>query len=47
VTTGKISGKRDRGNQREKILDGLAVWLGEKAIADMINKAKDRNGWST
>jgi ribosomal 50S subunit-associated protein YjgA (DUF615 family) len=30
VITGKISGWRDRGRQREKILDGLANWLGER-----------------
>jgi hypothetical protein len=45
VIKGKISGKRDRGRQQEKILDGLAVWLGEKSITEMINKAKDRNKW--
>jgi hypothetical protein len=28
MITGKISGKRDRGRQREKILDGQANWLG-------------------
>jgi hypothetical protein len=43
--TGNISGKRDRGRQREKILDGLANYLGEKVITEMINKANDRNGW--
>jgi hypothetical protein len=26
---GKISGKRDTGRQRQKILDCLAIWLGE------------------
>jgi ribosomal 50S subunit-associated protein YjgA (DUF615 family) len=45
VITGKLSGKRDRGRQRENILDGLAVWLGENSITEMINKAKDRNKW--
>ena len=45
VITGKISGKRDRGRQREKILDSLANWLGERSITEMINKARDRNGW--
>ncbi|GFO12559.1 hypothetical protein PoB_003906400 [Plakobranchus ocellatus] len=28
VTTGKFEGKRSRGRQREKIMDGLATWLG-------------------
>jgi hypothetical protein len=45
VTTGNISDRRDRGRQREKILDGLAKCLGERSITEMINKAKDRNGW--
>jgi hypothetical protein len=45
VKTGKISGKRGIGRLREKILEGLAVWLGEKSIMDMINKAKDWNRW--
>jgi hypothetical protein len=26
-------------------LDGLAKWLGERSITEMINKARDRNGW--
>jgi hypothetical protein len=30
VTTGKIQGKRDRGGQRKKILDGVCRWLGVK-----------------
>jgi hypothetical protein len=37
VITGRISGKRDRGRQREKIL--------ERSITKMINKGRDRNGW--
>jgi hypothetical protein len=45
VITGKISGRRDRGRQREKIFDGLSNWLGERSITEMINKAGDRNGW--
>ena len=45
VITGKISERRDRGRQREKILDGLANWLGESSITEMIDKARDRNGW--
>ncbi|MFS3659968.1 hypothetical protein ACK6SD_23720, partial [Escherichia coli] len=27
VTTGKIQGRRDRGRQREKMLDGLTSWF--------------------
>jgi hypothetical protein len=36
--------KKNRGRQQEKILDGLANWLAQKSITEMINKAKDRNG---
>jgi hypothetical protein len=39
-----ISGKRNQGRQREKILDGLANWLEEKSIIEIINKARDRYG---
>ena len=45
VIMGKISGKKDRGRQREHFLDSLANWLGERSITEMINKARDRNGW--
>jgi hypothetical protein len=34
----KFSGKRDRGRQKEKILDGFANWLGKKSITEMIKK---------
>jgi hypothetical protein len=30
VIMGIISGKRDRRRQQEKILDGLANWVGKK-----------------
>ena len=29
VTTGKIEGEKSRGQQRLKVLDGPATWLGE------------------
>ena len=32
VTTGKIQGKRYRGRQVEKILDGVCRWLGVKGM---------------
>jgi hypothetical protein len=32
-------------NVQENILDGLANWLGEESVTEMINKARDRNGW--
>ena len=34
VTTGRIEGKRSRGKQLEKMLDGLAKWL---HITDLIS----------
>ncbi|GFO05216.1 hypothetical protein PoB_003172100 [Plakobranchus ocellatus] len=34
VTTGKFEGKRSRGRQREKIMDGLATWLGPGKVSD-------------
>ncbi|GFO15753.1 eukaryotic translation initiation factor 3 subunit f [Plakobranchus ocellatus] len=30
VTIGKFGGKRSRGRQREKIMDGLAIWLDQE-----------------
>ena len=45
VTTGKILGKRDRGRQREKILDSLAEWHGKKSTTDLITSTKDRGLW--
>ena len=45
MVTGKDSWKRDRGRQREKILDGLANWLGERSITEMIDKTRNRNEW--
>ncbi|GFO35175.1 UDP-glucuronosyltransferase 2a1-like [Plakobranchus ocellatus] len=33
VTTGKFEGKRGRGRQREKIMDGLATWLGPGKVS--------------
>ena len=32
VTTGEIDGKRSRGQQRIKLLNGLAAWLGESTV---------------
>ena len=45
VTTGKIEGKRDRGRQREKMLDGLTRWHGARSPAELIDKTKDRELW--
>ncbi|GFO22537.1 endonuclease-reverse transcriptase [Plakobranchus ocellatus] len=45
VTTGKYEGKRSRGRQREKIMDGLATWLGTGKVSDTLAAVKDRDLW--
>ncbi|GFO27012.1 hypothetical protein PoB_005351700 [Plakobranchus ocellatus] len=45
VTTGKFEGKRSRGRQREKIMDGLATWLGPGKVSDILAAVKDRDLW--
>ncbi|GFO13202.1 hypothetical protein PoB_003970700 [Plakobranchus ocellatus] len=45
VTTGKFEGKRSRGRQREKIMDGLATWLGTGKVLDTLTAVKDRDLW--
>ncbi|GFN83762.1 craniofacial development protein 2-like protein [Plakobranchus ocellatus] len=45
VTTGKFEGKRSRGRQREKIMDGLATWLGQGKVSDILAAVKDRDLW--
>ncbi|GFN94785.1 hypothetical protein PoB_002129100 [Plakobranchus ocellatus] len=44
-TTGKFEGKRSRGRQREKIMDGLATWLGPGKVSDILAAVKDRDLW--
>ncbi|GFO29423.1 endonuclease-reverse transcriptase [Plakobranchus ocellatus] len=45
VTTGKFEGKRSRGRQSEKIMDGLATWLGPGKVSDILAAVKDRDLW--
>ncbi|GFO07285.1 hypothetical protein PoB_003379000 [Plakobranchus ocellatus] len=45
VTTGQFEGKRSRGRQREKIMDGLATWLGPGKVSDILAAVKDRDLW--
>ncbi|GFO37057.1 hypothetical protein PoB_006356200 [Plakobranchus ocellatus] len=45
VTTGKFEGKRSRGRQKEKIMDGLATWLGKGKVSDTLAAVKDRDLW--
>ncbi|GFO24606.1 hypothetical protein PoB_005111100 [Plakobranchus ocellatus] len=42
---GKFEGKRSRGRQREKIMDGLATWPGPGKVSDILAAVKDRNLW--
>ena len=45
ITTGKLDGKRGKGRQREKMLDGLKSWLGVERVTDMMSATKDRDVW--
>ncbi|GFO31044.1 hypothetical protein PoB_005754900 [Plakobranchus ocellatus] len=45
VTTGKFEGKRSKGRQREKIMAGLATWLGTGKVLDTLAAVKDRDLW--
>ena len=45
ITAGKIEGKRDRGRQREKMLDGLTRWHGAQSPAELIDNTRDRELW--
>lgn len=47
VTTGKICGKRDRGRQREKMIDGLTAWLRTSSPTNTIASVWNRSGWKT
>jgi hypothetical protein len=42
VTTGKIQGKRDRGRQRKKILDGVCKWWSVKDNKGIFTDERDR-----
>ena len=45
VTTGKLTGKRCRGRQRQKILDMLAGWMGHQKPGKLISFTDDRVNW--
>ncbi|GFN98481.1 histone-lysine N-methyltransferase SETMAR [Plakobranchus ocellatus] len=42
VTTGMLEGKRSRGKQREKLIEGLADWLKAGKSLEAIEATKDR-----
>ena len=45
VTTGKLDGKRSRGRQREKMIDGLTTWLNAESVIETLASTKDRAVW--
>ncbi|GFO33592.1 hypothetical protein PoB_006009700 [Plakobranchus ocellatus] len=45
VESGKLEGKRSRGRQREKIMDGLATWLGPGRVTQTLIAVKERDLW--
>ncbi|GFO06217.1 hypothetical protein PoB_003272200 [Plakobranchus ocellatus] len=47
VTTGMLEGKRSRGKQREKLIEGLADWLKAGKSLEAIEATKDRKKWRT
>ncbi|GFO08371.1 hypothetical protein PoB_003487600 [Plakobranchus ocellatus] len=47
VTTGMLEGKRSRGKQREKLIEGLADWLKAGKSLEAIEATKDRRKWRT
>ena len=48
VTTGKMDGKRSRGRQRQKMLDGLATWMNKDTPINMLDSVLwDRGGWKS
>lgn len=40
ITTGKINGKRDRGRQRKKIMDGLTRWHNKKSATGLMENIR-------
>ncbi|GFN90701.1 craniofacial development protein 2-like protein [Plakobranchus ocellatus] len=47
VTTGMLEGKRSRGKQREKLIEGLTDWLKAGKSLEAIEATKDRKMWWT
>ncbi|GFO46620.1 endonuclease-reverse transcriptase [Plakobranchus ocellatus] len=44
VTTGMLEGKRSRGKQREKLIEGLTDWLKAGKSLEAIEATKDKSG---
>ncbi|GFN93277.1 hypothetical protein PoB_001978300 [Plakobranchus ocellatus] len=47
VTAGMLEGKRSRGKQREKLIEGLTDWLKAGKSLEAIEATKDRKKWRT
>ncbi|GFN79392.1 hypothetical protein PoB_000589800 [Plakobranchus ocellatus] len=47
VFTGMLEGKRSRGKQREKLIEGLTDWLKAGKSLEAIKATKDRKKWRT
>ena len=45
ITTGKIKERRDRGRQKEKLLDGLVLWHDRSSPTELIGNTRDRESW--
>ena len=45
TTTSKIEGKRARGRQREKILNGIARLTGQSKATDILMHMEDKEVW--
>ncbi|GFR96049.1 hypothetical protein ElyMa_006288400 [Elysia marginata] len=45
ITTGKLDGKRGRGKQREKMMDGLKRWLGSGSSTETMTAMGHRELW--
>ena len=45
MTTGKIGGKRSRGKQREKMLNGLSKWLKVGTVTEALEATSDIGAW--
>ena len=43
VKTGMIEGKRSRGKQREKMLDGLTKWFKVGRVTEALKATRDRD----
>ena len=43
ITTGMIAGKRSRGKQREKMLDGQTNWPSEGIVTETLKAMRDRD----